>query len=769
MNKPNTIIYSALVTGLLLSSCSKSGGSSGGPSVGVAEDLRFDSRMEIPAGVQDPGLRSFVLGDFNADGKLDIVISAVGAKDQTLRILVGQDGKGGFSDQALFSAPFAEPPGEIAAGDFDKDGDLDLAIQFVSQGVIRVYRNTGSGTFVADKGSLAAGTNGTGLMAGDLNGDGRADLVSGKGRGRILQVHLADAQGQFGKAIELDGGAGANLGPATMADLDLSGRKDLAVVDMDQDRVLVFYSEKAGGFNSVPLVLDIKADGPVHVLAEDYNRDGRPDLLVADYFSNQLSYFQGLGASGFATPQVSTLDTNPFHLSSGDLDKDGNLDLVIAHWPGYSVGVRYGDGKGGFTPERNFVTSGQPSKSAVVDLDQDGMVDVLCSATHSKAMSWFRGRDVEPGMGRSGPHSPERFSSRIGLPVPKEMAVLRFTAAADFDMDGFADAAYTDPSVGVLTVMAGAKDGRLHPAGTAGQALEISVGKAPGSLSRSDFDRDGKMDLVVAVEGGLRFLINKSTTGNIVFDTFPPLSQPPFAAGTGAVEVKVGKVDGDEIEDLVLSDYAGNQIFVLQGTKQGFNFTKLYTPISVPGGPLGLVLGDFDADGKLDIAVSRFRLASVRVLKGKGDGTFSVMADLAAGSRPNYLRSADFNGDGLQDLVVSNLDANTLGIYMNSVTGFRPARSLQVGSAPTALFAGDLNKDGKADILVSNSESADFYFLLGDGVGTFVSTRKFAGNYQGISADLGDVNGDGKLDLVVSSGSNLVPGLSLFLNRSTLK
>ena len=478
------------------------------------------------------------------------------------------------------------------------------------------------------------------------------------------------------------------------------------------------------------------------------------------------SDLEGLGGSGFSAPKVTQLDTNPFHLSSGDLDKDGNLDLIIAHWPGYAVGVAYGDGKGGFAREQTFVSSGQPSQAAVVDLDQDGFADILCSATHSKEMSWFRGRDVQSGTGRAGPRSPERFSSRIGLPVPKEAAVLRFTAAADFDDDGYADAAYSDPSLGSLVVMAGAKDGRLHPAGSQGQALELSVGKAPGSLGRSDFDRDGKMDLVVAVEGGLRFLINKSATGKIAFDMFPPANKPPFAAGIGAVEVVVAKIDGDDIEDLVLSDFAGNEITVMQGTKQGFNFAKLYKPIPVSGGPLGLVVRDFDGDGKMDIAVSRFSLASVRVLKGRGDGSFSVLTDLAAGSRPNYLKSSDFDGDGRPDLVVSNLDANTLGIYMNSDKGFRPARSLKVGSAPTALFAGDLDKDGKSDILVSNSESADFYFLLGDGSGVFNQTRKFAGNYQGISADLGDINGDGKLDLVVSSGSNLVPGLSLYINRS---
>ena len=767
MQRRTTIIHSALVTGLLFVSCTKNGGGDGSaPPIAIAEHLRFDTRMELASGVVDPGLRSFALADFTGDGKLDIVVSAVGKNDQTLRILVGQDDKGSFSDQALFSVSFSEAPGEIAAGDFDKDGDQDLAIQFVGQGVVRTYRNSGNGTFVADKAALASGTNGTGLSSADLNGDGRADLVAGKESGRILLVYLADAQGQFGKAIELDGGAGANLGPAAMADMDLDGGKDIAVVDMDQDRVLVFYSEKTGGWNTVPLVLDIKADGPVDVLAVDFTKDGLPDLLVADYFSNELSVFEGVGSSGFMAPSVSTLGTNPFQLTSGDLDGDGNLDLVVSHWPGYMVGIKYGDGKGGFTAERTFVTSGQPSKAAVVDLDQDGYVDILTSATHSRAMSWFRGREAGLGSQRQGPQSPERFNSRMGLPVPKETAVLRFNVAADFDKDGYADVAYSDPSLGYVVVFSGSEEGRLLPAGPNGTHMELMVGNAPGSLSRADFDRDGRMDMVVAVEGGLRFLINKSVSGSIEFEMFPPSGKPPLAAGVGAVEVKVAKIDADEFEDLVIADYAGNEVTVLKGTSQGFNFTKVYTPIPVSGGPLGLVVSDFDSDGINDIAVSRFRLATVQVLKGVGDGSFTILADLAAGSRPNYLKSADFNGDGLEDLVVSNLDANTLGIYMNSSNGFRPARSFAVGSAPTALIAGDLDKDGKADLLVSNSESADFYFLLGDGSGIFSSTRNFAGNYQGISADLGDVNGDGKLDLVVTSGSNLVTGVSLYLNRS---
>ncbi|MEZ5989168.1 MAG: VCBS repeat-containing protein [Planctomycetota bacterium] len=750
---------------LLLPACSGKSGGSQTPPIGLIQDIRFETRLEIPADVQDPGLRSMVLGDFTGDGNLDVVATAIGSRDQNLVMLVGQSAKGAFSSQLLFTKPFAEPPGEIASGDFDGDGDLDLAVLFNLAGKVRILRNSGAGVFTVDTTELPAGVNGTGVHAADLDGDGRTDLVFGRGMGRVLSVRLAGPKSDFQTEVQLDGGLGANLGPMALRDLDLDGNRDIAVVDMDQDRLLVFAGLGKGAFGPTPTVLTT-GHGPVDVTVADMDKDGNLDLLVADYFANELSWFQGLGKAGFAKRQVTAVDTNPFQVATGDIDKDGNLDVVLGYWPGYFIGIRRGDGKGGLSAERQFVTTGQPSKVELLDLDADGQLDVLTAATHARALSWFRG--IEDAQGKSlGPRSPERFAAVLGLPVPTDPVLFRFTTAADFDGDGHADAMVSDPARNVCTVFRGDGDGRLLPGGGAGANLEYAVGTLPASISEGDFDRDGKVDVVVGVKGGLRFLLNRSAPGALAFDPQPPLAQPPLAVASGGIEVVAADIDGDGVKDLVIADYGGNKVSFLKGSGNGFSFSKAHADLPVGGGPLSLVVDDFDGDGLLDLAVSRYNQATVSVFKGKGDGSFTLLADLVSGARPNYLRSADFNGDGLKDLVVSNLDANTLGLYLNSHSGFSLPRELRVGTAPTALMAGDLNGDLRADILVSNAESADFYFLLGNGTGSFVATKQFAGTYQGISADLGDVDGDGRQDLVVASGSVLIHGLTVYRNLST--
>jgi hypothetical protein len=172
-----------------------------------------------------------------------------------------------------------------------------------------------------------------------------------------------------------------------------------------------------------------------------------------------------------------------------------------------------------------------------------------------------------------------------------------------------------------------------------------------------------------------------------------------------------------------------------------------------------VAVGDFNGDGKADLAVAINDSSNVAVLLGNGDGTFQCPGFFAVGTNPHFIAIGDFNGDGKPDLVTANYADNDVSLLLGNGDGtFGPTTNLAVGMNPTWLAVADFNGDGKADLAVTNPSSCNVSIFLGNGNGTFQPIVNYAigvctaGNSENPgSVAVADVNGDGIPDLAIGN------------------
>jgi hypothetical protein len=209
-----------------------------------------------------------------------------------------------------------------------------------------------------------------------------------------------------------------------------------------------------------------------------------------------------------------------------------------------------------------------------------------------------------------------------------------------------------------------------------------------------------------------------------------------------------GDFNGDGKLDLAVAvSLSESKIAVLLGNGDGTFRAPKFT--KEPNGPYAITAGDFNKDGKLDLAVADYCCGSVEVLLGNGDGTFKKPTVYTLSYSYAFdIVAADFNGDGKLDLAVSD---NSLTIFMGKGDGtFRPGVDYGSNLTLQGLNVGDFNGDGKLDVAGSEDGGSAAMLFAGRGDGTFQSPASFGSMGQANWMAIGDFNRDGLIDFAVS-------------------
>jgi len=732
---------------------------------------------------------SVVAGDFNGDGKLDLAVANSG--DNTVTVLLG-DGTGGFS--TAIGSPFAagNAPQSLAAGDFNGDGKLDLAIVNFAANTVAIMLGTGTGQFIAASGGpVSVGASPVFVSTGDFNGDNKADLIVANNGDNSLTVLFGDGTGHFaaspGSLVTLASAPQA----LALADLNHDGHPDVAVASSSGNRITILLGDGTGHFSSPSNGSVTTGSLPVAISLADMNGDGNLDMLVANSGDNTVSVFLGDGTGTFvaATGSPFNVGSKPSSVAAGDFNGDGLQDFIAVNSTTNNLTLLLGTASGGFAPAASspFAVGTGPSFATIGDFNGDGKPDVAVANLSSNNVTILL--DSLPAI-IANPASLYLFAL-AGHAAPATPAVnIRSTTAgaaysATSNQPWLTSSPSVNPTGGASTVHLAASAASLtpgiysaavrfkaanffdaatnvtlnvvNPSGTlvAATGSPFTVGASPQSVAVGDLNGDGKPDIVTANYA--------ASTVTVLFGDgmggFTQAPGSPFPARTNPASVAIGDFNGDGRPDIVTASSGTNSVSLLLGNSAG-GFTAGGS-FAVGSEPLSVSVADVNRDGKLDLVTVNNTGNNISVLLGNGSGGFNAApgSPFAAGNSPNSAAVSDFNGDGKPDIAVI-AGGNVILIFLgNGLGGFSYNGFVSTGSFPQSIAAQDVNGDGNADLVTANSGDNTVTVLLGNGSGGFTpapgSPMTVGTSPQ--SAAAWDVNGDGKPDIVVTNlGDNTV-------------
>jgi hypothetical protein len=312
--------------------------------------------------------------------------------------------------------------------------------------------------------------------------------------------------------------------------------------------------------------------------------------------------------------------------------------------------------------------------------------------------------------------------------------------------------------------------------------IDFSTGSSPYDVEVVDLDSDGRPDVAVVNHNSNTISIfrNTSTSGSISFDT-----RIDFLTASRPTEIAFGDLDGDGDQDLAVSCRESDAVSVFQNTSSpGTVSMEAKIDIATDASPHDVVIGDFDGDGRPDLATANWDGSSASVIRSKvtssgplSTSSFETHVDFPAGSFPLNISFGDLDNDNKPEILVANNGqggpSNALSVFHNSSSpgaiSFDAPVEVTTANGPSRIAIGDIDDDGKPDLCAASTNGVAISILRNQSTSGLINSGSFATSFTvpfkwSFGLALADVNGDSKVD--VASNDYFGDEVSIFRNLS---
>jgi hypothetical protein len=324
------------------------------------------------------------------DGTLDLAV--VGSFNGVVTTLIG-DGAGRFGGGfGAFGYSVGSSPESVALGDVNGDGRLDIVTANSADGTVTVLVSNPFYSILPAPGSpYRVGTLPWSVALGDVNRDGRLDIVTANSSDNTVTVLVGDGAGHFAPGPGSPFGVGTGPNSVALGDVNGDGKLDIVTANFGSTTVTVLIGDGAGGFAAAAGSPFAAGSMPAGVALGDVNGDGTLDLVTANYGANTVVVLLGNGSGAFAAASGSpfSVGTAPARVALGDLNGDAKLDIVVTNSGDNTVTVLLGDGSGDFSPAASspFTVGSTPVGLAVGDVNGDGKLDIVVANAGSNTVT----------------------------------------------------------------------------------------------------------------------------------------------------------------------------------------------------------------------------------------------------------------------------------------------------------------------------------------------------------------------------------------------
>ncbi len=535
--------------------------------------------------------------------------------------------------------------------------------------------------------------------------------------------------------------------PAT-GDFNQDGRLDLVyAVNENTNAVFVYLADKKGLFQDSTRIELFSETGLTAPAVGDFDNDGHDDIAICSETTNLLTIFLGAGNGsltqvGLPTPSFS----HPMSLYSADFDQDGFDDLALTRTDWFTFGavtIFLSNGDGTFATGTDYTAGVGAYTIAIGDIDGIKGPDFVTANFFSNSYTPY----LNDGTGHFTAGT-EVFFTRWILT----------THLADVDNDQRLDLLINGYDR-YFRVSLGNGDGTFQTS----TLVEATPSSYPENLIIDDLNNDGNLDVLTPVKNTHRVGVNLGN-GDGTFQTYflNSYSRAPKGAFTH-------DFNADGLTDFFsLSDWDLGNGIVLLGKGDGTFHNTYHQSTESWSSPRQVVAYDFDNDGDQDLAITRASKSDVALFLNPGDGQFGSLASQTfVGVQPHGLAACDFNSDGKMDLITANTFSLNFSLLAgDGVGGFSLLSNLATGfgawGGPKDLICLDIDHDGHPDIAAIDPLNNSFFFMKGDGAGSFASAVILGNTSNPAALAAADLNGDQILDFVVTSSSSL--SLELYLS-----